>query len=221
LPFGLNLLAGPSGSGKTIFCQQYAFETLKQGGKVVWVTTEELPSTLREEMARFGWNISGYEKENKLVFYDAASPARLGFTENSGSGTLGLDPTGMLIVLTDQLRAAQAGGAGRPENFALILDSLSRLLLSCDYRAVIDFVACLSSRLESFRVRGFATACEGAHDIVALNALSFSCVGTIRFRILDSETRTKQFRIETLRGRSHDDAWKNYAISGTGIDVEM
>jgi len=224
LPSGLNLLLGASGCGKTIFCEQFAYETLESGGKVLWVTTEELPSRLRESMKRFGWNVEKYEKDGKFTILDAVSPARLGTSEKDGLGMINLDPTGMLIVLSEQLRAAPNGEAQdkiRPK-IILIIDSISRLLLSCDYRTVIDFVSCLNSRMEHFGVVGLATLSEGAHDEKALNAVSFSCSGTIRFRIRDSgETRKRDLRLETLRGRNHDDRWKNYSITSNGLDLEL
>ncbi len=214
-------MCGTSGCGKTIFCEQYAFEILKKGGKVIWITTEELPTSIREGMLRFGWDVEPFEESRKFVILDAASPARLGLSENVGHGMLGLDPTGMLIVITDQLRSSQTEEED-PEKLILVLDSVSRLLLSCEYKAVIDFVACLNSRLENFRVRGLATVCEGAHEDKALNSLTFSCAGTIKFRIREEgDSRVRQFRIDSLRGRSHDDRWRNYSLTNSGVDIEI
>ncbi len=219
IPNGLTLLSGASGAGKTIFAQQFAYETLLDNGRVLWITTEELPSTLRNNMSRFGWRCEEFEREGKLQIFDAVSPARLGISENIGRGVLGLDPTGMLIVVSEQLRQEN-----QPEDseFLIIIDSISRLLLSGEAKPVIDFVACLSSRLENYRVKGLATVSEGAHDEKILNALTFSATGTIRFRINeDAEARKRQFRIETLRSKRHIDKWKNYEITNTGLDVDV
>ena len=219
IPNGLTLLCGASGVGKTIFAQQFAYETLLENGRVLWITTEELPSTLRSSMSDFGWNCDRYEKEGKLQVFDAVSPARLGISENIGRGVLGLDPTGMLIVVSEQLRQETPG---EKSSFLIIIDSISRLLLSCEAKPVIDFVACLSSRLENYRVKGLATVSEGAHDEKILNALTFSSTGTIRFRINETVgARNRQFRIETLRGKKHEDKWKDYRITNTGLDMEV
>jgi KaiC/GvpD/RAD55 family RecA-like ATPase len=216
---GLTILSGVHGSGKTIFSQQYAYEILQSGGKVLWITTEELPSTLREGMRSFGWDIARFENERKLVIYDSVSPARLGLSENIGHGMLGLDPTGMLIVITEQLRNTEPDSVGQ-DGFLLVLDSVSRLLLSCDPKAVIDFVSCLNSRMENARVKGFATVSEEVHEEKILNSIIFSSSGTIRFRVREeSEQRIRQLRVETMRGRSHDDAWKNYQITNSGLDI--
>lgn len=217
LPDGLTILSGASGTGKTIFAAQFAYETVLAGGRVLWITTEELPSTLRSGMSRFGWSIDQYELDERFRIVDAVSAARLGLSENMGRGVLGLDPTGMLIVITDQLRHNDADNA----KLLIIVDSISRLLLSCDPKSVIDFVSCLSSRLENYRALGLATVAEGAHDDITLNSIIFSSNGTFRFRANDSdENRSRLFRIETMRGRKHDDGWKNYRISDRGLEIE-
>ena len=218
---GLTILSGTHGCGKTIFSQQYAYEILQSGGKVLWITTEELPSTLREGMKTFGWDIGRFESQHRFLIYDSVSPARLGLSENIGHGMLGLDPTGMLIVITEQLRNAEID-LKAPDGFLLVLDSVSRLLLTCDPKAVIDFVSCLNSRMENAGVRGFATVSEEVHEEKLLNSLIFSSSGTIRFRVKeDNYQRMRQFRVETMRGRAHDDAWKDYQITNSGLDISI
>ncbi len=217
LPFGITLLSGSNGCGKTSFCEQYAYESLQSGGKVIWITTEELPSTLREGCKKFGWNTDKFENEQKIIFYDAVSPSRLGLSENMGRGMLGLDPTGILIAISEQIR-----NETDTDHLLLVLDSISRLLLSCDQKAVIDFLSCLNSRMENVRVRGFATVSEDVHEERLLNSLIFSTSGTIRFRINEADnSRVRQLRIEKLRGRRHEEDWKNYAITSSGLDLEI
>jgi KaiC/GvpD/RAD55 family RecA-like ATPase len=170
-------------------------------------------------MKTFGWDVSRFE--NKFLIYDSVSPARLGFSENLGPGMLGLDPTGMLIVVTEHLRSKEEG-LGEGENFLLVLDSLSRLLLTCDPKAVIDFVSCLNSRMEKAKVKGFATVSEEVHEEKLLNSLIFSTSGTIRFRIKEeNEQRVRQFRVETMHGRAHDETWKEYEITNLGLDISI
>jgi KaiC/GvpD/RAD55 family RecA-like ATPase len=216
LPDGIVLLSGANGCGKTAFCEQYSYEMLQNGGKVIWITTEELPSSLRSNFKKFGWDTDHFESDQRLSFYDAVSPSRLGLSENPGRGMLGLDPTGILISISEQIRSEKD-----PGNFTLVIDSISRLLLSCEQRAVIDFLSCLNSRMENARVRGFATVSEDVHEERLLNSLIFSTSGTIRFRMKEiNEARQRQLRVEIMRGRKHDDSWKNYVITGSGIEIQ-
>jgi KaiC/GvpD/RAD55 family RecA-like ATPase len=218
LPDGLTVLSGASGCGKTIFAAQYAYETVLNKGRVLWITTEELPSALRSGMTQFGWKIDGFEAEDRFRLVDAVSAARLGLSENMGRGVLGLDPTCMLIVITDQLRRL---GDSENERLLIIVDSISRLLLSCETKSVIDFVSCLSSRLENYRAVGIATLAEGAHDEKILNSVIFSSTSTFRFRANETgDDRERQFRIETMRGQKHDGGWKKYRISDQGMEID-
>jgi KaiC/GvpD/RAD55 family RecA-like ATPase len=171
-------------------------------------------------MSRFGWKVDRYESGSKFQIVDAVSPARLGSSANMGRGALGLDPTGMLILVTEQLK--QAESERNSSKLLIVIDSVSRLLLACETKSVIDFVSCLSSRLESYQTKGIATVAEGAHDNQTLSALTFSSNGTIRFKIIEEgENRYRQLRLEALRGRKHDDRWKNYMITSTGFDMEI
>ena len=220
LPCGLTILSGQSGSGKSIFLKQYAYETLVDNGKVLWITTEELPFSLRTSMSQFGWNVERFEGEDKLQILDALSVARLGLSQNVSNGILGSDPEGMLLVISAQMR--QAANSNNSEKFLVLIDSVSRLLLSCETKIVLDFVSCLNSRIENYRCKGIVTITEGVHDEKTLNAISFSCAGTFRFRSMESEeNRIKQLRIETLRGRNHDRRWRDFTITDTGLNVEI
>jgi KaiC/GvpD/RAD55 family RecA-like ATPase len=175
---------------------------------------------LRTNMADFGWPINHYESERRFQFIDAASPARLGLSENLGNGVLGLDPTGILIVISEELK--QAASSGYSSKFMVVMDSVSRLLLSCETKSVVDFVSCLTSRLENSHSRGLVTVTDGAHEEMILNALTFSSTGTFLFRINEgNNSRARQFRIETCRGIRYDDNWKDYTISKSGLDIEV
>lgn len=47
---------GPSGSGKTIFVSKIAFDFVKEGRRVVWVSFNESKDTLYSMWRGFGWN---------------------------------------------------------------------------------------------------------------------------------------------------------------------
>ncbi len=68
------LVSGACGTGKTIFAMQYIFKGIIEYNEPgVFVTFDEMPSKLREDMARFKWNLEELETKGKLAIVDATS----------------------------------------------------------------------------------------------------------------------------------------------------
>jgi circadian clock protein KaiC len=61
------LLAGSTGTGKTIFCCQYILEGLKHGEKCFYITLEESPEDIINDVARFGWDLKKYVDNGQLI----------------------------------------------------------------------------------------------------------------------------------------------------------
>jgi len=68
------LVTGTAGSGKTTFAVQFLYKGItefKENG--VYVSLEERPKDLREEMHNFGWDMKKMEENGKLAVIDAGS----------------------------------------------------------------------------------------------------------------------------------------------------
>ena len=68
------LVSGSCGTGKSIFGMQYLYHGLvdyEEPG--VFVTFDEMPSKIREDMLKFGWNLKELEKNDLLAILDATS----------------------------------------------------------------------------------------------------------------------------------------------------
>jgi KaiC/GvpD/RAD55 family RecA-like ATPase len=68
------LVSGGCGTGKSIFGMQYLYHGLvdyEEPG--VFVTFDEMPSKIREDMLKFGWNLRELEKNDLLAILDATS----------------------------------------------------------------------------------------------------------------------------------------------------
>lgn len=78
-PKGRNVLvSGACGTGKSIFAMQYIYKgavELNEPG--IFVTFDEMPEKIRQDMLRFGWNVKEAEDEGKMAIIDATS-ARAG-----------------------------------------------------------------------------------------------------------------------------------------------
>jgi len=61
------LISGAAGTGKTIFCVQYLMEGLKRGENCMFITLEEKPEDIINDVKRFGWDLEKYMKDKKLI----------------------------------------------------------------------------------------------------------------------------------------------------------
>lgn len=61
-----NLVTGGTGTGKTTFCTQFLIEGIKKGEPGVYLTMEEDPEDIKEDMKIYGWDLGKFEKSGKL-----------------------------------------------------------------------------------------------------------------------------------------------------------
>lgn len=60
------LVSGAAGTGKTIFSMQYLMEGLRNGETCMFITLEEKPEDIIEDVRRFGWDLEKYIDSKKL-----------------------------------------------------------------------------------------------------------------------------------------------------------
>lgn len=121
-PRGTNILVcGSSGTGKTIFCTQFLMAGIREQNEPgIFVTLEERASDLEEEMLSLGWDLTEYERNEKLIVLDAASRLNVPSDKEFRMGE-GFDLDGLVLEVH---RAASRIGAKR-----LVLDSIPALEL--------------------------------------------------------------------------------------------
>ncbi|MFA6049552.1 MAG: ATPase domain-containing protein [Candidatus Micrarchaeia archaeon] len=72
------LIAGACGTGKSILSMQFAYRgAVEYDEPSVYVTFDEMPDKLRQDMLNFGWNIKEAEAKGLMAIVDATS-ARAG-----------------------------------------------------------------------------------------------------------------------------------------------
>jgi len=73
------LVSGGCGTGKTIFAMQYAYRGASEYDEpAVFVTMDERPEMIRQDMSRFGWDLKKQESKGKFALVDAAA-AKIGY----------------------------------------------------------------------------------------------------------------------------------------------
>ncbi|MFQ6051384.1 MAG: RAD55 family ATPase [Candidatus Hydrothermarchaeota archaeon] len=208
------LLIGRLGSGKSIFCEQVIYEGLKQGIPGVYVTVDEPPYIVKENLARLGCNADEYKN---LAIVDCYS---YGIGRIRGESPLTKEP----YVVKDPTQIDQIGkkvheirkefGGGR-----LVLDSLSGLLSFV--RINIESAIRLGHTL--FETMMWSPAIIVSHEAMDLkiisNALRSVTHGVIRMRLEENEEGImRSLRVENLMGTTSP--WKRYHITEKGIIME-
>ena len=114
------LLSGGCGTGKSIFGMQYLFKgAMDYGEPGVYVTMDERPELMRQDMLRFGWDIKAMEDAGKIVILDLTG-TKIGVqTGEKYAMTSALDVDRLILKI---MQTAGEIGARR-----LVIDSLPAL----------------------------------------------------------------------------------------------
>ena len=66
------LVTGETGTCKTIFGSQFIYEGLKNKEPGVYITLEESPDDIKNDVKQFGWDFEKYEKNGllRLIYHD-------------------------------------------------------------------------------------------------------------------------------------------------------
>lgn len=68
----VTLVTGETGTCKTIFGCQFIAEGLKNKEPGVYITLEESPNDIKNDVSQFGWNFEKYEKNDllRIIYHD-------------------------------------------------------------------------------------------------------------------------------------------------------
>lgn len=74
------LVTGETGTGKTILCSQFLWHGLKKGETCIFITLEEDPEDIKEDVRAFKWDLAKYEKKGlfRIIYHDPAQVNNLG-----------------------------------------------------------------------------------------------------------------------------------------------
>lgn len=115
------LVSGATGAGKTIFSMQYLYQgAYLYGEPGIYVTLDERPDLIREDMLKFGWNIKRMEDEKKIVLLDA-TVTRLGLDsgEQATYSETSFDHKKLLLEIIRQVKETNAK--------RIVIDSIATL----------------------------------------------------------------------------------------------
>jgi circadian clock protein KaiC len=207
------LVAGSAGSGKTMLTAQFLAEGIRKYGQPgVFVTFEEPPQTIRQNMASMGWDLEEWEKQGKWSFVDAS--AQLG--EESTLIVGNFDMAALLARIEKAVSSIQA--------HRVCLDSLGAVFTRFgDSSTVRNELFRITAILRDLGVTSLMTAertqeygsisRRGVEEFVTDNVL-------ILRNVLEDEKRRRTMEILKFRGATHQKGEFPYTIlQGQGCVV--
>ena len=212
LPAGrTTLLSGTAGSGKTIFGSQFlasGIQSYDQNG--IFVTFEETPEDIRNNLHSFGWPIQQWEDEEKWTFIDVSPDV----TQEQVTGEFDLS------ALVVRIKSA----AERTNAKRITIDSLSGI-----YNLFVDKDRVrqeLYRIIQSVNDLGLTTVLtaerleeEGSLSRYGVEQFVSDNVVLLRNE-LDNEIRRRSIEILKFRGCDHNKGEYPYAIvENQGIEV--
>jgi circadian clock protein KaiC len=204
------VVAGTAGSGKTVLAAQFLRGGIERGQSGVFVTCEESPASIRDNVRGFGWDIAAWEAANSWAFVDATRSLD-GTTMQAGSYDLS-------ALLARIEAAVNRSGAAR-----VVIDSLDRLFdqfsedvhFRNELHRVIGGLADLgvTTVLTTERVSDYgALSRRGVEEFVTDNLILLR-------NVLTAEKRRRTIEIVKFRGTGHGTGEFGFSINGSGINV--
>lgn len=188
------LVAGTAGSGKTVFAVQFLAAGIAAGENGVFVTFEESPRDIRQNMRSFGWDLVQWEQNGNLALVDASPDPEIETIE-SGSFDLG-------ALLARVENAVRKVGAKR-----VSIDSLGAMFSQFSDQAIVRReLFRIAIALKELGVTAVMTAerTEDYGPIARFGVEEFIADNVMILRnVLGEERRRRTVEILKFRGTGH------------------
>jgi circadian clock protein KaiC len=205
------LISGTAGSGKTVFAVQFLAAGIAAGENGVFVTFEESPSDIRQNMRSFGWDLAAWEAEGRLAMVDA-SPEPEEEVVESGDFDLG--------ALLARVQAA----ISRVDAKRVSVDSLGAIFSQFSDQSVVRReLFRIASALKKTGVTALLTAerTEDYGPVARFGVEEFIADNVMVLRnVLEDEKRRRTIEILKFRGTNHQKGEFPFTIvKGQGLVV--
>lgn len=215
------LLSGGCGTGKTTFGMQSLYNAVMHGEKGVYLTLEESPNKIRENMEEnFGWKISKYEREGRLAI-------------------IKLDPLEIARAVEATIAQMRGGLYIDYEQFSLslrfkmpfnpdrvVVDSLSALSIAFmeNKEGYRQYLRLLFDTLETYNsvniVLGETEQEPGIYSRTGIEEFLSDGV-VVLYNLHVGNKRMKAMEILKLRSSNHVKRIVPYEITSTGIKLHL
>jgi len=212
------LISGACGTGKTIFCTQYLYEgasKYKEPG--IYVTLDERPELIRQDMQRFGWDLRKLEEDNMVHIIDG-SLAKIGIPseEEFAMPATGFDIDKLLLEI---MRTTKRIGAKR-----LVIDSIPAMGMNYESENEIrNAILKLSYLLMRIGVTTLMTSevIEGENKFGKYGIEEYVVDGVIVLHYMGIGTRSNRtLHIRKMRATHHSEDLHPIEIDSKGMNIK-
>jgi KaiC/GvpD/RAD55 family RecA-like ATPase len=212
------LVTGTAGSGKTTFAVQFLYKGISEYGENgVYVSLEERPKDLRQEMLNFGWDLKKMEDQKKLAIIDVGS-ARESIKTNERYSMRNMGARLNISALS-----AHIFGVCREVNAQrIVIDSIPSLQLRLKDEAEVRRATSLFSNLllEMERTSLMITEISDTHEFSRYGFEEYVTRGVIVMRLIPQYGELKRtIQAMKMRGTHHSTRTYPMEITSKGIMV--
>lgn len=219
IPTGHNIfILGSPGSGKTTLAVQYLhYGATKANEPGIFVTLDENPDQIRENVLAYGWDLEKLEAKGLLTIVDASPLRRVKSAVNLGNISIGKKDFSLVSLIEIIKRNAIEMKAKR-----IVIDPLATFMFQYpnEFERRDAFITLLEGISELGATSLFVsevthTSVERAHQFEEYLAEGV----VLMLKRVVTEGMERLFQIEKMRGVNHDTKPRPYSISDEGIRV--
>lgn len=212
------LVSGACGTGKTIFCTQYLYNGAKKYNEPgIYITLDERPELIRQDMLRFGWDLRKLEDENLCQIIDG-SLAKIGIPseEEFSMPATGFDIDKLLLEI---MRTVKRIGAKR-----LVIDSIPALGFNFEGdNEIRNAILKLSYLLMRIGVTTLMTSemDEGSNKYGKYGIEEYVVDGVLVLHYMGIGTRSNRtMHIRKMRATHHSEELHPIEITSKGMSIK-
>ena len=201
------LLSGAPGVGKFEYCLHLLRKWLRDGEKVIYVTTERGPEAIVDRARECGFDIAGNGNLEFVDFFSAARGSKLRKYQ-------------YLSHVKDIVNGIEDALDRLGSPVRIIFDSLSPLFLYMADDLMVKFVEDLTA--DTKQKYGFIiyNMQEGVHDPQLFHTILYFLDGQLEMKFEEGEDLERKIRVHHMKGKGPNTKWRNFIISEKGFEFE-
>src|SRR5437660_1431375 len=206
---GFVIINGPPGAGKTTLCSGLTGNYLKKGDPCLYVTYDQAPTTLREQMKKLGSDPSQYESQYRFIIVD-------GYASQSDSFSMEatyLDQPFNFENIQDTLVRNSQVFTG--EKIRVIFDSIDKLATKVPQKDFVKSLTQLAGKLKDSGATLIVTVdmSELPKDLAGSLTDMADCVADLSK--YDSDPSERELKIQRLNQKSAKIDAETFEIDST------